>query len=62
MPRVCVESVTWDGWHFHQCRKPAKWLLFGRPVCGRHAMGEYNKANRQPFPAAQKEGGHEAGA
>lgn len=45
----CSASVAdFTGFHFHKCKSPAKWLVNGKPRCGRHAIG-YWKTIRVPI-------------
>jgi hypothetical protein len=33
---MCSIQLTHDGWHFFDCKNPAKWMCEGRAYCGKH--------------------------
>jgi len=55
--RKCKEHVTSDGWHFHECGRPAKYV-FVRDYLDHHVVqylcGMHSRTERKYFPELVK--------
>ena len=60
--RLCTRQVSQDGWHWHRCNRPARWMvtqLKGEvPRCGIHAR-KIHETMKRPIERVQQDSADE---